>query len=43
MVEDVGIAVEIVEALGREDHAHVLAAIKERDGPKEEVLARNLH
>lgn len=43
MIEDVRIAVEVVETLGGQHHAHILAAIKEWDSPQEEVFARHLH
>lgn len=42
MVEYVSIAVEVMEALGTEHHAYILAAIKEGHSPQKEVLSRNL-
>ena len=42
MVEDVRRAVEIMEALGREHHAHILSTIEQRHRPQEEVLPRHL-
>ena len=37
MVEDVGTHVDIVEALGREHHAYIIARIKQRNHLDEEV------
>lgn len=42
MVEHVCRAVEVVEALRREHHAHIVAPIKQWYRPQEEVLTRNL-
>lgn len=42
VVEDVGVQVEVVEALRRQDHANVVATIKQRQGLQKEVLAGHL-
>ena len=42
VVEDVGVRVEVVEALGRQHHADVVAAVEERDHLEEELLGRDL-
>ena len=42
VVEDVRVQIEIVEALRREHHAHVITAVKERQGLQEELFAGNL-
>ena len=42
VVEDIGVQVEIVEALWRQYHPHIIAPIKERHRLQEEVLAADL-
>ena len=42
VVEDVRVRVEVVEALRREDHPDVVAAVEERDHLEEELLGRDL-
>jgi hypothetical protein len=42
VVEDVGVQVEVVEALRGEHHAHVVAAVEQRQRLDEEVLAGHL-
>ena len=37
MVEDVGPDIQVVEALGRKDHAHIITRIKEGDGLQVEI------
>ena len=42
VVEDVGVQVEVVEALGGQHHAHIVTAIEEGKCLQEELLAGNL-
>lgn len=42
VVEDVRVQIEVVEALRREHHAHIVTAIKQRQSLQEELLASNL-
>ena len=43
VVEDVGVGLQVVEGLRRQDHAHVIPAIHQRDHLQEEVWVGNLH
>ena len=42
VVEDVGVRVQVVEALRRQDHPDVVAAVEERDHLEEELLGCDL-
>ena len=42
MIEDIGRAINVVEALGGQGHCHVIAAVKEGHHLQEELLRANL-